>query len=200
VDPTAMIPPERIEADIFQTYLERLSFSSLNLPDLPELSAQQKTKIYRAYQKVKQSIDNIKHTWNNWILGYDKTKQGLLLKLMGLNDSLQTLMLLLITSISGLLVIFQANNLYKKYKEKDRVYEIYLIFIKKLNKKGLLISSAKGINNEGPEALKIRAIKEFPNDALIIQTIINHYIQIRYADNSAKKLKAEFINKVNSFK
>jgi len=197
VDPTAMIPPERIEADIFQTYLEGLSFSSLNLP---ELSAQQKTKIYRAYQKVKQSIDSMKHAWNNWVLGYDKTKQGLLLKLMGLNDSLQTLMLLLITSISGLLIIFQANNLYKQYKEKDRVYETYLLFIKKLNKKGLLISSAKGINNEGPEAIKIRAIKKFPNDALLIQTIVNHYIQIRYADNSAKSLKAEFINKVNSFK
>jgi len=28
VDPTSMIPPSRVEADIFQTNLERLSFSS----------------------------------------------------------------------------------------------------------------------------------------------------------------------------
>jgi len=195
VDPTSMIPPSRVEADIFQTNLERLSFSSLNLPDLPKLTAQQKTTLYNLSQKIKQSIDSLKHQWNTWILGYDQTKQNLLLKLMGLSIGWQTLVFLLIGSLTVLLIIFQIVHYHQLHKQTDKVYLAYLKFIKKLNKAGLAVALS-----EGPESIKKKAIKHFPEQKEALLNIIDHYIQIRYADkNEATSIK-QFISLVKHLK
>jgi len=195
VDPTAMIPADRIEADIFQTNLERLNFSSLNLPDLPNLTAQQKTTVYNFYKQLQQSIDNIKHSWNNWILGYDKTKQGLLLKLMGLTANWQTLIFLLMAGMISLVIIFQLIQFYQHYKNTDKVYRHYLKFIKKLNNAGMSLQIS-----EGPEAIKQQAIKKFPEKASIIQSIINDYIQIRYGSQKNKQLIEQFLKTIQHYK
>ncbi len=195
VDPTAMIPANRIEPDIFQTNLERLSFSSLNLPDLPRLSAQQKTALYNFYRQLKQSVDNIKHSWNNWILGYDKSKQTLLLKLMGLNADWQTLIFLLIGGLLLIIVIFQLLHIYLSYKKTDKVYYYYLKFIKKLNQAGL-----KADSSEGPQALAQRAAKRFPQQNTAIKSIIKHYIDIRYGRSNTNNRREQFIREVKHYK
>ncbi|RKZ92902.1 MAG: hypothetical protein DRQ43_08600 [Gammaproteobacteria bacterium] len=195
VDPTAVIPTARIEADIFQTNLERLSFSSLNLPDLPSLSAQQKTAVYNFYKKLNQSIDNIKHSWNSWILGYDKTKQSLLLQLMGFNADWQTLIFLLIGAMIFLVIIFQLIQFYQQYKKNDQVYFHYLKFIKKLNNAGMSVQIS-----DGPEAIKLQASKLFPQQSALIQSIINNYIQIRYASKDNKQLINTFIKDIQHYR
>ena len=194
VDPTAMIPPERIEADIFQTNLERLSFSSLNLPNLAQLSAQQKTALYNFYKQLKQSIDNLKHSWNNWILGYDQTKQNLLLKLMGFSADWQTLILLLIGSMAALIILFQSIYFFRRHQQTDKVYNNYLKFIRKLNHAGMSVQL-----NEGPEAVKQQAIEQFPGQKKAIVDIINSYIKIRYASQNNKHLILQFITQVKQF-
>ncbi len=195
VDPTAMIPPERIEADIFQTYLGRLNFSTLNIPELPELSEQQKNLLYNAYNQLRQAIDAIKHTWNNWILGYDQSKQSLLLTLMGLSANGQTLIFLMLGCLITLLIVFQINDHYKKYKKTDQVLKSYLKFIDKLNQSGLGIKPC-----EGPEAIKHRVIQKFPEHQIIIQNIINDYLKIRYAEQGDKDLILSFITQIKHFK
>ncbi|MCW8932134.1 MAG: DUF3488 and transglutaminase-like domain-containing protein [Gammaproteobacteria bacterium] len=195
LDPTAMIPPHRIEPDIFQTNLERLSFSSLNLPDLPKLSAQQKTALYNFSQQLKQSMDNLKNNWNNWILGYDQTKQNLLLKLMGFTTGWETLLFLLIGSITGLIIIFQIIHIYRNHQQKDIVYKNYSKFIEKLNYAGMSLQLS-----EGPEAIKQKAIKKFPKQKLNILNIIDNYIQIRYASKNKQSLILQFISDVKKFK
>lgn len=199
VDPTGMIPPERIEDDIFQTNLDRLSFSSLNLPDLPSLSAQQKTAMYELYQQINQSIDMIKHTWNNWILGYDTNKQSLLLNFMGLKANWQTLIFLLIGGLVFVILAFQLISLYQRYKNIDKVYYYYTKFIHKLNQADLNIRLS-----DAPEAIKQRACEHFPQKKIAIQIIIDHYIKIRYAhhsDNQAiQKLSQQFIKEVKQYK
>jgi len=195
IDPTTMIPPERIEADIFQANLERLSFSSLNLPELPTLSAQQKTTLYNFYKHFKQSIDNIKHRWNSWILGYDQSKQNLLLKLMGFRADWQTLIFLLIACMSGLIIVFQIKHLLRRHKQTDQVYKNYLLFIKKLNHAGMSVETY-----EGPEAVKQQAIDRFPEHKNSILSIMNNYLQIRYAEQTNKTLIVQFITQVKHFK
>ena len=195
VDPTAMIPADRIEEDIFQTNLERLSFSALNIPNLPDLSARQKTAVYNFYKQLKQSIDNIKHSWNNWILGYDKTKQSLLLKIMGLNANWQTLILLLLGGMISLVIIFQLIHFYQQHQKTDKIYQNYLKFIKKLNQAGMSVQIS-----EGPEAIKLQAIKQFPQQSLLIQAIINDYIQIRYGSKNNKHLIDKFFRDVQHYR
>jgi len=195
VDPTGMIPPERIEEDIFQTNLNRLSFSSLNLPNLPSLSAQQKTAMYEVYQKINQSIDNIKHTWNNWILGYDTNKQSLLLNFMGFKANWQTLIFFLIGGLIFVVIALQLISFYQRYQRIDKVYYAYVKFIKKLNQAGLPITLS-----DAPEAIKQRACKQFPQQKVSIQIIIDHYIKIRYARHADRSLRQQFIKEVKHYK
>ncbi len=194
VDPTAVIPAARIEADIYQNYLERLSFSTLNLPDLSRLTAQQKTTLYNFYKQIKQAIDNIQYSWNNWVLGYDTHKQNLLLKLLGLNTHWQTLIILLISSLFFLVLIFQLYSLYQQHKKIDKVYHYYTIFIAKLNRAGMSLSSSTG-----PEAIKQQAMNKLPEKGLLIENIMNNYIQIRYCKNANAELTQLFIRAVKNF-
>jgi len=194
IDPTAVIPASRIEPDIMEANLDRMSFSSLNLPELSQLSAQQKTAIYQFWKQVKQSIDNIKHTWNNWILGYDQSKQNLLLKFMGLTANWKNLVFLLIGGIAALLVLFQLIRLYQSYQQIDRVYRYYAKFIEKLNRAGLSVKLS-----DGPESVKRQAIRKLPQQQKIIQDIIDSYIQIRYASQNDKQLQKNLIAQIKQF-
>lgn len=195
IDPTSMIPPSRIEADIFQTNLDRLSFSSLNLPDLSQLLVEQKTALYNLSQQLKQSIDNLKNTWNNWVLGYDQSKQNLFIKLMGFTEGWQTLMYLLIGSLTTLIILFQISHLYRLHQQTDKVYQSYSKFINKLNSAGMTARLS-----DGPEAIKQKAIHHYPEQETLIISIINNYIQIRYADKASKSIIFQFISQVKQFK
>ena len=155
----------------------------------------QKTTLYNFWKQVNQSIDNIKHSWNNWILGYDQSKQYLLLKLMGLNADWQTLIFLLIGGLLLIIVIFQLLHIYLSYKKTDKVYYYYLKFIKKLNKAGLKVQTS-----EGPQAIAQRAAKRFPHQNTAIKSIIKHYIHIRYGRLHNNKRIEQFIREVKHYK
>ena len=195
VDPTAAIPPDHIEADIFDTNLDRLGFSSLNIPNLPKLSSRQKTAVYNLWKQVNQSIDNIKHNWNNWILGYDQTKQNILLRLLGLQVQWQSLIILLISGMIILIIVFNAMVFYAQYRKTDPVYRFYLKFIKQLNHKGMSVQLS-----DAPYHIKDQAIKKFPYSASAIKVIIDSYIMIRYANQSDKRSIKNFITAVKQLK
>ncbi len=195
VDPTAAIPADHIEADIFATNLDRLNFSSLNIPNLPKLTAQQKTAVFNFWKQINQSIDNLKHQWNNWILGYDQSKQNLLLNLMGLQAHWQNLISLLISSMLILLIVFYAMALYKQHHEIDPVHRFYLKFISKLNKQGMSIKLC-----DAPYQIKKQAMIQFPQSATAIKMIIEQYIMIRYAGHTDKQQLKSFISNIKQLK
>lgn len=195
IDPTGEIPAERIEADIFQNNFNQLRFSTLNLPDIAQLSAQQKTALYQAYRQLQQSVDNLKHQWNNWILGYDHSRQNLLLSLLGFKADWQSLIILLVSSMGGLMLIFYLTAFVRNNRQSDPVYKYYQILINKLNKAGLSVSLS-----EGPEAVRQQAIKYFPRQAQSISSVIHNYIQIRYAGQTDKNLSKTFISAVKQLK
>ncbi len=191
VDPTAMIPPSRIEQDIFDTNLERLNYSSLNLPDLPQLTARQKTELYNLGRYLSQTLDNLKHSWNKWILGYDKTQQQLFLKLLGLSANWQTLIVLLISSTGILALILYGVYRYKNRKLIDPVIISYQKLIQKLNKSGMII-----LPSDGPESIYKRAVIRFPEHTDELNSIFNLYLQIRYGKQVTQKTVDNFLSVV----
>jgi len=195
IDPTSVIPADHIEADIFNTNLERLGFSSLNIPNLTGLSAAQKTALYNAWQKINQSIDNLKHHWNNWILGYDQSKQNLLLKLMGIQADWQHLIILLISGLTLVFISLKTFSFYQQYHQTDKVYYFYLKFISRLNHAGMSIELS-----ETPYQIKQQAINKFPKSASSIKLIIDLYIKIRYASQTDQQLIKNFIYQVKRLK
>ncbi len=187
VDPTAMIPPSRIEQDIFDTNLDRLNYSSLNIPDLPRLTARQKTELYNLGRYLSQTLDNLKHSWNKWILGYDKTQQQLFLKFMGLSANWQTLIVLLISSIGIIALIIYFLFRFQNRKPTDPVIISYKKFIQKLIKSGMTI-----LPSEGPESIYKRALIKFPEHSNELNTIFNLYLRIRYGNQELRELLEDF--------
>ena len=189
IDPTSMIPPNRIEPDIFNTSPERLNFLALNLPELRNLEAKHKLFAYRLWKRLNQTIDNIKHSWNNWILGYDQNKQNVLLKLLGFSASWQTLIILLVSGLVAVIMIFQLHRYYKNYQQIDRVYRSYLKLIKKLNKAGLGIKLS-----DAPVAVKQKAIQQFPEYQQSLSDIIDNYLLIRYGNYNQDHEKIKLLS------
>ena len=187
VDPTAMIPPARIEQDIFDTNLDRLNYSSLNIPDLPRLTARQKTELYNLGRYLSQTLDNLKHSWNKWILGYDKTQQQLFLKLLGLSANWQTLIVLLISSIGIIAFILYGLYRYQNRKQTDPVIISYQKLMQKLIKSGMTI-----LPSEGPESIHKRALIKFPEHIPELNTIFNLYLQIRYGKQASSETIDDF--------
>ncbi|MCK5661948.1 MAG: hypothetical protein KAI17_00610, partial [Thiotrichaceae bacterium] len=144
---------------------------------------------------INQSIDNLKHQWNNWILGYDQSKQNLLLSLMGLQADWQNLISLLISALVVLIISYNALAFYKQYRQVDPVHRSYLKFIARLKQKGM---SPK--LSDTPYQIKQQAIIKFPQSASAIKFIIDQYILIRYADQSDKQMIKDFISAVKQLK
>ena len=187
LDPTAMIPPSRIEQDIFNTNLDRLNYSSLNIPDLPRLTARQKTELYNLGRYLSQTLDNLKHSWNKWILGYDKTQQQLFLKLLGLSANWQILIILLISSTGIIALILYGVYRYQNRKRPDPVIMNYQRFLQKLIKSGMTI-----LPSEGPESIHKRALIKFPEYTHELNTIFNLYLQTRYGKQVTRETMDDF--------
>jgi len=54
--------------------------------------------------------------------------------------------------------------------------------------------------SDGPEAIKLQASKQFPQQSALIQSIINDYIQIRYASHDNKQLINTFIKNIQHYR
>ncbi|MFK5894675.1 MAG: DUF3488 and transglutaminase-like domain-containing protein [Pseudomonadota bacterium] len=178
VDPTAVIPQDHIEADIFDYKKDEMGFLNLNYSDLQQLALQLKGQVWSGnlIKQFKQSLDMLQYSWNNWVLSYDQNKQQWLLALFGFKNNWQVLAILLVIIpflMVGLIYYFQ---LIKKQPDKDKLIVIYQKFLVKLQNQGLQLSS-----HSGPQALKIQSIKKFPQQAKQLQFIFNYYIQLRYA-------------------
>jgi len=181
VDPTAVIPQDHIEADIFDYKKDEMGFLNLNYSDLLQLSQQLKEQAWAGnlVKQLKQSMDMLQYSWNNWILGYDQTKQQWLLAMFGFNNHWQTLGLLLLIIPIIIVALIYYLQLLKKQPEKDKLLALYHGFLKKLQQQGLELSY-----HSGPETLKQQSIKKFPQQTKQLQTIFNYYIQLRYARSS----------------
>ncbi len=180
IDPTAIIPQDHIENDIFDYKNNELNFLNLNYSDLQKLAQRLKQLAWaeNLLLKAKQSIDLLQYSWNNWVLGYDQNKQQSLLALLGLDNNYQTLILLLTSLSLGFVGIYFYFNLIRT-READKLKQVYLIFLNMLQKQGLNYTP-----HDGPEALKKRSIALFPVREKQLKKIFNYYIQLRYANIS----------------
>jgi protein-glutamine gamma-glutamyltransferase len=197
VDPTAVIPQDHIEADIFDYKKAEMGFLNLNYSDLQQLSQQlnQQAWVGKLLKQFKQSIDLMQYSWNNWILGYDQHKQQWLLALFGFSGHWKTLAILLVIIPVLIVIMLYYFQLVKKASAKDKLLNSYHDFLFKLEKKGLKLSF-----HAGPEALKQQSIKKFPEHSKQLDFIFNYYIHLRYGRPSIHYSLSKFRHFSNKFK
>lgn len=168
VDPTAAIPPERVE-----TSTDANRFTSTDAA----LVRTGSSLFSEAYWKLRYSWDAINHAWTQWVLGFDKETQEKLLRKLGLNNfSWQWLIILMIAMVGIVLSIIGMSLLWRRPRSQDPVLRLYHQFCHKLAKTGITRNT-----NEGPSDFANRAILSRPDLAASINAITTHYIQLRYA-------------------
>lgn len=169
VDPTAVIPPERIE---HPKDLQRIA------PDIMLTPPDWATNVIR---KMRFSWDNINHFWNQWVLNYnDKRQQNFLAQIMswfGFEGINWRGMVALLASSMFLVFAYLAIHLLKKERSRiDPVVSAYQLFCRKLARKGIVRNPAEGATDFAQ-----RARKHDPGLDTSISHITSLYQRLRYA-------------------
>jgi len=188
IDPTAVVPPERIKPSILNRQARQLAFMNLNLP---ELNRPKNNLLRVSWTFLGDNVDNIRYFWNEWIVGFDIFKQQSIMKLMGLSTDVKYL----VSTMIGLgLIVISLLSLYWYFlarKINDPIKREYQRFIRKLEKYDHTIPA-----NFGPLEVQELAIQRLPKHKKLIIDIINCYIALRYAKNTENIKHTDFKSKV----
>jgi len=186
VDPTVVIPTERIE-----THLDTQRFQTTRAN---ALTAQQSDWLTQKTYWLRSSWDATNHQWNQWILGYDNNKQQQFLQKLGLYDlSIKQLLLMLLLSVATIITGVMSYLLYHSTRSKDPIIAGYQRFCKKLAKVGI-----KHQPSQGPHTFCELACKKLPHLNQQITTITQCYVALRYRPGRSRHLQ-QFLRLVDQF-
>lgn len=172
VDPTAAIPPERVETT---TDAARFRTTDLTAPDL-----QGNSLLREFYWKWVHGWDALNHSWNHWILGFDQQRQQALLKKLGMGGfDWGWVIGIMAGLIFGMLGIIGAVTFLRRPRQRDPVLRLYQQFCSRLEKAGFVRAA-----NEGPDDFAQRVIGARPDLAATVDHINALYVRLRYSPNA----------------
>ncbi|NOX77178.1 MAG: DUF3488 domain-containing transglutaminase family protein [Gammaproteobacteria bacterium] len=171
VDPTAVIPPSRVEDS---QDLQRIAPEAALTLAPPGWAT-------RAWRQLGFGVDNMNHYWNQWIINYNDQQQMALLSglfsYLGLkNIDWRDMVGVLAGGVTLVLVALALPLLRFRRRRRDAITAIYTRFCRKLARRGLSRNPA-----EGPQDFALRAILALPGNASAIVDISRRYQQLRYA-------------------
>lgn len=169
VDPTAVVPTERIE--------ETADAVRFNTTELTNAQIRGFSLLREFYWKWVHGLDVLNYNWTKWVLGFDKQRQEELLQKLGMGKlNWQWL----IGIMAGLLVaavgVIGAMTFLRRPRQRDPVLRLYQQFCARLEKAGLIREA-----NEGPEDFARRVIQSRPDLAVAVNQINKLYVRLRYS-------------------
>jgi transglutaminase-like putative cysteine protease len=184
IDPTSVIPPQRVEdTEHLERFRATLATSTLDTGWLKN-----------AWREIKFGMDNINHYWNLWVLGYNNKRQFSFLSWLGLDGvGWQGIIILLFVGLFLIFSFFAVQLLLLTKKTRDPAQRLYQRFCKKMKRSGL-----EKFPNEGARAFAQRAARKRPDLAEAIERVTLIYNSIRYSrhQHSVNELR----DAVNGFK
>jgi transglutaminase-like putative cysteine protease len=167
VDPTAAIPPQRVEATTDAQRFRSTDAATLNI----DLDWAQ-----RALAELRYRWDAVNDAWNQWILGYNHQRQKELLEQLGLlRFGWQGVIALLAGAIAAVLGAVTIYLLLRMRGRRDALVRIYQRYCDKLARIGL-----RRAPHEGPRDFAQRVAAQRPDLAEINDEITTLYIELRY--------------------
>jgi len=165
-DPTAVIPPNRVEQAQFRDRFQR-STSNKSATE---------NWFSRQLKRFKFMVDNINHNWNDWIVGYTPNKQKSLFDKIGMENLSSHSVVALLFGILTVFILLIAVHLSRYTIRKPSAAQMmFNRFCKKLAKKGFKYSPAETARGFADRVIKKRAdLKQQ------IEEITELYNQIRY--------------------
>ncbi|MBF0263730.1 MAG: DUF3488 domain-containing transglutaminase family protein [Gammaproteobacteria bacterium] len=195
IDPTAVIPQQRIENDIFERQQDNLAFYNLNYSDVSQLQKKFKVSEFRrAYLNMQQSLHYLNYRWNQWVISYDTKKQNSLLNWLNLKNLTQILWIAI--SVFSLFIVFFMWSVNRKQKKtNDPLLKLYQQLITKLKKHGFDYPG-----NQPPQLTKQQSLLFFPENSKELEDIFNLFIKLRYTNSNTEAEKKSFKKLVNRLK
>jgi len=184
VDPTAAVSPARIEVGIAAA-VPRSDPLPLGLRG-----------DFRLLTHLRNTMDSITNTWNQWVLGYTPERQVRLLSRVGVGaPSWKSLTAMLVAAAGLVLLVLTALTLHRLRRDRgDSVQRAYLAFCRKLARAGIARA-----DSEGPLAFARRVCTGYPPLASAVEDITDRYIALRYGSAPAASARA-LRNRVRAFR
>ncbi len=168
VDPTAAIPPDRVEAA-----RDSVRFTS-TAPVV--LTGVQNGWLEQALQQFRSGWDAVNHGWNQWVLGFNQRRQHDLLKRLGFGDvGWREMIAGLMALLAGTVAVVALYLFRPRQAGLDAAARLYAQFCGKLARRGLARRP-----NEGPLDFAVRAAEARPELRSEIEGITDAYARLRY--------------------
>lgn len=169
VDPTAVIPPSRVEN---VNDLERIQPLSRRA-----LDARQLTWVSDGLRRAGFAWDAVNNRWNQWVVGFNDQRQMSLLENLGLGAwSDYALVVLLAVFSTVFAVVASLLLLRKKPKPLPAASRYYLRFCRKMSRRGIPC-----VASEGAWSYAKRIQQQCPSLTQLVKDIADDYYQLRYA-------------------
>lgn len=187
IDPTSVIPPERIEST--EDLLRRQTAASRERR-LIELSW-----LGQSVRQARYAWDAVNNRWNQWIIGFNEKRQLALLSSLGMpNINWQGMTLLLFTLLAVVLLLFGVYLLRRSKPLLDPPSQLYQHFLLKIEKLGFT-------KQDNESALNFAArIKSNRQDlAKEVDNITRFYNKLRYTAHPPQYLLARLQSAIKQF-
>jgi len=187
VDPTSVIPPQRIES---AADLLRRQPQDSRQRQLIELSW-----LGQSVRQARYAWDAVNNRWNQWIVGFNEKRQLALLSSLGMPDiQWQGMTLLLFTLLAAVLLLFGFYLLRRTNPPRDPASQLYQRFLVKIEKAGFS-------KQESESALSFASrIKSRRQDlAKDVDNITRVYNKLRYTAHPPQSLLGQLQVAVRKF-
>jgi transglutaminase-like putative cysteine protease len=175
VDPTAAVSPARIEVGI-----------AAAVPRSDPLPIGIRGD-FRLLTHVRNTLDSITNSWNQWVLGYTPERQLRLLASVGVSAPSWKSLAAILAIAAGMIVLgLTLFTVYRLRRDRgDAVARAWHAFCRKLARAGIERGAA-----EGPLAFAQRVCAQRPNLAAAVQDIAGRYVALRYGAAPASGARA----------
>lgn len=174
VDPTSAVEPGRIEQGLDTVFPD--TFSPLGGFGV---TWNKDSVVAKLWEEVRNSWDAINNGWNQWILGYDPSKQLALLKSLGWQW--REMVIALTVIIIGIVAITALFMFLYPQRAIDPAQRLYLRFCQQFTRRGLSRQP-----HEAPTVFAHRVKQYYPELTTAIDHIIQLYMSARYAEQTEK--------------
>ncbi len=190
VDPTAAVAPERVERSL------DIAGTAPTI-GLPVLFHDLEDGAFKGTMKhLGFGIDALNNAWHQWVLGYSKERQALLMSMLGLGYFQGPKLAYAMTIAAGFLVaIMIALALKQSYRADDPSQMAYKEFCKKLARYGVV-----RLPHEGPWDFSRRVIRRRSDLETDVSSITGLYIALRYGEENDPRQSQRLKRLVRSFR
>ena len=191
VDPTGAVSPDRIERGVDVALPPSLGASALGIA----LGLAPGGELAQALRAIRHSWDTVNNSWNQWVVDYGEKRQRRLLDRFGIDvrDWRSIAVALLLVGACALGVC--AWWLTRRPEVSDQALRVYLVFCRKLRRRGLGRESF-----EGPQTFAARVAKIRPDLGTEVVRITGLYLGLRYAGEYSRPALGELERDVARFR